>query len=193
MAPQLDEPGVLKEFGQVDFLVSCGDLPPEYLSRLSHRFNAPLYYVKGNHDIRYAQSPPTGCVNAHARLIKHKNLSILGLEGSHWYNGGPNQYTEQQMRSIVRRLRLRLFFNQGVDIILTHSPPRHIHDKEDQCHMGFEIFRTIMDRYSPRFFLHGHVHVIFKDDAERISLHGETKVINCYNHYLLEFDEQQTA
>ena len=37
----------------IDLIVSCGDLPPEYLSRLVHFCKTPLYYVKGNHDIRF--------------------------------------------------------------------------------------------------------------------------------------------
>ena len=47
-------------FADVDLIISCGDLPTEYLARLTHSFNAPLYYVRGNHDIRYDEKPPAG-------------------------------------------------------------------------------------------------------------------------------------
>jgi len=57
-------------FANVDLIISCGDLPTEYLSRLTHSFNAPLYYVRGNHDIRYDEKPPAGCRDLHGRLIK---------------------------------------------------------------------------------------------------------------------------
>ena len=33
-----------------------------------------------------------------------------------------------------------------MDIIITHAPPRHIHDAEDQCHRGFESFQHLIDR-----------------------------------------------
>jgi Icc-related predicted phosphoesterase len=189
VAEELDQPGVAKEVGPVDLLFSCGDLPPEYLSRLSDRFNAPLYYVRGNHDIRYAQSPPMGCINAHGRLIKHGKLKILGLEGSHWYNGGPCQYTEAQMRSQIRRLRPSLWWQRGVDIVLTHAPPRHVHDKEDQCHRGFESYVRLIERYHPRYFLHGHIHQSFNGDQERITDLGGTRVINCFKRFMLEINE----
>ena len=39
-------------FTGVELILSCGDLPPEYLSFLTKTLNAPLYYVRGNHDIR---------------------------------------------------------------------------------------------------------------------------------------------
>ena len=56
-------------FADVDLILSCGDLPPEYLSRLVNAFKAPLYYVHGNHDIRYDRKPPAGCRDLHLSLI----------------------------------------------------------------------------------------------------------------------------
>ena len=47
--PRLDK----DQFGRINLIIGCGDLPPEYLSYLAHAFDVPLFYVKGNHDIRY--------------------------------------------------------------------------------------------------------------------------------------------
>ncbi len=47
-------------FPAVDLVLSCGDLPPEYLTFLASTFKVPLFYVRGNHDIRYDTSPPPG-------------------------------------------------------------------------------------------------------------------------------------
>jgi predicted phosphodiesterase len=52
-----------ERFPKVDLILSCGDLPPEYLSYLVSSFNAPLYYVRRNHDIRHDSKPPTGVSN----------------------------------------------------------------------------------------------------------------------------------
>ena len=98
--PDLDE----RRFHGISLILACGDLPPEYLSFLVNALQAPLYYVLGNHDIRYATKQPQGCLNLHRRLVTFKRLNILGLEGSMWYNGGPYQYTENEMRRLVRRL-----------------------------------------------------------------------------------------
>ncbi|HBN95584.1 MAG TPA: hypothetical protein DDZ66_04730, partial [Firmicutes bacterium] len=34
----------------IDAILSAGDLPTWYLTYLTSVFNAPLYYVRGNHD-----------------------------------------------------------------------------------------------------------------------------------------------
>ena len=52
----------------VDLILSCGDLPPQYLSRLVNFYKAPLYYVRGNHDIRYDLKAPEGCRDLHGKL-----------------------------------------------------------------------------------------------------------------------------
>ena len=173
-------------FPGVDLILSCGDLPPEYLSYLVTAFNLPLYYVRGNHDIRYDAKPPHGCTDLHAKLIKFRKIKILGLEGSRWYNGGPQQYTEGQMRQTILGLRPKIWWKRGVDIVLTHAPPRHIHDAEDPCHKGFRSFRRLIDRYAPRYFIHGHIHADFSDPSERITVVNETKVINSYGYYFFE-------
>ena len=171
---------------KVDLIVSCGDLPPEYLTRLVHRFNVPLYYVNGNHDIRYKETRPEGGFNLHGRLVDKGGINILGLEGSHWYNGGPFQYTEGQMRSIIRRLRPVLWWRGGVDVVIAHAPPRHIHDAEDPCHKGFECFRWLIEKYQPTYFIHGHIHQNFADPSERMTLYKSTKVVNAYGYCILE-------
>ena len=180
-------------FADVDLILSCGDLPPEYLSRLVHSFNAPLYYIRGNHDIRYDEKPPEGCRDLHGMLVKNRGLNFLGLEGSHWYNGGPYQYEERQMRSIIRRIRPTLWWRRGVDVVFTHAPPRYINDADDPCHKGFECFRRLIDKYQPSYFIHGHIHREFSDPSERITVVDTTQVVNTYGYYLLEIESRPVA
>ena len=180
-------------FPGVDLILSCGDLPPEYLSYLVSAFNVPLYYVRGNHDIRYDAKPPRGCTDLHAKLIRFRGINILGLEGSRWYNGGPQQYTEGQMRQTILGLRPKIWWKRGVDIVITHAPPRHIHDAEDPCHKGFVSFRLLIDRYAPLYFVHGHIHADFSDPSQRITVVNETKVVNSYGYFLFEISSDETA
>lgn len=173
-------------YGAVDLVVACGDLPPEYLGYLAHAFNVPLFFVKGNHDIRFEKQPPGGCVDLNGRLVAFNGLRFMGLEGSMWYNGGPLQYTDKQMKAHVRRLRPVLWWHKGVDVVVTHAPPQGIHDGQDLCHQGFACFLWLIRKYRPRFFLHGHMHMQFRDDAERTTLFGSSRVINTYGHYILD-------
>jgi uncharacterized protein len=193
VAPELNDLFGAEAFGQVDLVISCGDLPPEYLELLRNTFNVPLYYVRGNHDIRYAGKPPEGCADIHGRIVRHAGLRILGLEGSRWYNGGPVQYTEEQMRIMAWRLRPLIWLRGGLDLIVTHAPPRFIHDAEDRCHRGFKVFNKLIQWYAPRYFLHGHIHTLFGQDSERITWVGRTQVVNCYGFCPLEIDEKHLA
>jgi Icc-related predicted phosphoesterase len=175
----------IPEIKGVELIISCGDLPPEYLTLLSKRTGVPVYYVMGNHDIRYEASPPEGCLDIHRRVVFYHGFRILGLAGSRWYNGGVNQYTEGQMRNFIFRLWFGLWRTKGVDIVVTHAPPRKIGDAEDPCHRGFRCFCRLVERYQPAYFLHGHIHKLFNNDSERIYQLGETRIINCYGFYIL--------
>jgi Icc-related predicted phosphoesterase len=175
-------------FTAIDVIISCGDLPPEYLSRLAHVYNAPLYFVGGNHDIRYKDKLPQGGFDLHGRLERIKGLNFLGLEGSRWYNGGPYQYTDSQMRATIRRLRPALWWQGGLDVVVTHAPPRHIHDAEDLCHRGFRSFGWLIDKYQPDYFIHGHIHRHFSDPSERVTVVDATKVVNTYGYNILEIE-----
>lgn len=178
-----------KRFDDISLILSCGDLPPEYLASLVDTLKAPLFYVLGNHDIRYAARQPHGCLNLHRRLVTFGRLNFLGLEGSMWYNGGPYQYTENEMRRLIRRLRTTIWWRGGVDVMITHAPPRGIHDEEDLCHQGFESFRWLINKYKPQYFIHGHIHKNFAAAAERISQVDATTVINTYGHHIFAIDD----
>jgi len=128
-------------------------------------------------------------MNLHGRIVRIGGLKILGLEGSIWYNGGPFQYTEGQMSSVIRRLRLTLWWERGIDMVVTHAPPRHIQDGDDLCHRGFQCFRRLIDKYEPRYFIHGHIHRQFSDPSERVTAEKKTRVINTYGYHLLEVDD----
>ena len=194
VVPALFDNFEVGQFPKIDLILSCGDLPPEYLSKLNNLFNAPLYYVRGNHDIRYDSKPLDGCIDLNARIVQYQGIKLLGLEGSRWYNGGPHQYTEKEMWKTIRRLRPRFWWqNKGLEIIITHAPPRYIHDAEDLCHRGFKSFRWLIDRYSPNYFIHGHIHAEFNDPAERITVINKTKVVNTYGYYLFEVNTAQIS
>ncbi len=187
--PSLYEQFQSGRFPGINLILACGDLPPEYLTFLVTSFNVPLFYVRGNHDIRPDGYRPEGCIDLDGRLVQYGGLNIMGLEGSHWYHGNPHQYTERQMQHKIDRMSLKIWRQKGVDIIITHAPPRHIHDGEDQCHRGFECFRQLIDRYTPQYFIHGHMHFNYTTPAQRITVVKKTKVVNSYGYYIFKIDD----
>jgi uncharacterized protein len=188
ITPQLlDRHNLPPEVAGIELIIGCGDLPPEYLALLRAIHNVPLYYVLGNHDLRFDTAPPKGCRCIHRQLVIHRQLRLAGFSGSRWYNGNINQYTEQQMARFIRRMWFP-FWRKGVDLVVTHAPPRFLGDAEDPCHRGFRAFHRLLEKYRPRYLVHGHIHRDFNNDAERLTMFGPTRVINSYGYHTFEIE-----
>lgn len=172
----------------VDLIISCGDLKPQYLSFLATFSKVPILYVHGNHDAIYDTTPPDGCICIDDNLYVYNGIRILGLGGSQCYNFGAYQYSEREMRSRIFKLRRKLRKYGGFDILVTHAPALELNDGEDLPHKGFQAFRDLLDKYKPKYFLHGHVHLTYNWQQQRICTYNDTTtVINAYERYLFEY------
>ncbi|MBN1811353.1 MAG: metallophosphoesterase [Anaerolineae bacterium] len=189
---------IRERFADVDMVLSCGDLPYSYLEFIVSMLNVPCFFVHGNHDQPEYQSDgcvltaPGGWVDLDGRTVRSKGITLAGLEGSIRYKPeGEYQYTEAQMAFKVRRmipalLLNRLRYGRYLDVLITHSPPFHIHDGEDYCHRGFKALLWFMDRFRPRYLLHGHKHVYKPETCQ--TLYRDTQVINVYPFRTLDLD-----
>ncbi len=149
----------------------------------------PLMYVHGNHDKGYVSFPPGGCDCLEDDLIVFRGLRIAGLGGCARYNPGPFQYTEQEMTARTRKLEKKIKKAGGLDILITHAPPRGVGDAPDNAHRGFEAFLPLMDKYHPRYLIHGHVHQSYGHQLPRQQRYGETTVLNAVGWQILEVDD----
>lgn len=179
-------PGRLKDY---DLILSSGDLHAAYLSFLVTMGRAPVMYVHGNHDIGYSVHPPEGCDDIDGKIVVYRGLRILGLGGCLWYRPGDHQYTDQQMRRRIRKLRREIQRLGGVDLVVTHAPPKGVGDGEDRAHQGFESLLELIDRYHPMYLLHGHVHLRYGMGLTREREYAGTKVINVCQSYVLEIPD----
>lgn len=175
-----------ERFKDIDLTLSCGDLKNEYLSFLVTMINAPLFYVPGNHNAAYLKNPPEGCISSDDTVLTYKGLRIAGLGGSFFYGGIPFQYTEEQMSKRIKKLIPKINRLNGVDIIMTHAPAFGLGDGSDICHRGFQSFVELMDRFSPKYLIHGHQHLNY-GIAPRIIKYGETTIINAFGYHILEY------
>ncbi|MDC7226708.1 MAG: metallophosphoesterase [Spirochaetales bacterium] len=202
-------PALKDRFGDVDAVISCGDLKQNYYEFIVSTLNIPLLYVLGNHSefslkkniIDYSgpygeqQGKPklfNGGILADGRCIYLKELNLItaGFGGSAKYNNGDNQYTEFEMFIRILKIIPKLLFNKlfrgrYIDILITHAPPRHINDLDDRCHRGFRVFRWFIRRFKPAYMLHGHIH-LYKNTTERFAEYKGVPVINTYKHHILE-------
>ena len=204
----LSTPGGLRAVAPVDVVISCGDLPYDYLEYLVTLLDAPLGYVHGNHDAPLLTESgkmltiPRGCIDLNERVVPLCGLAgetvvVAGLEGSMFYGGGRYQVTEREMARRARRLIRRSVFQRSVhgrdlEMLVTHSPPRGIHDGDDRAHTGFEAFIRVIDRLRPKLHLHGHTHAGAGYDS-RPAVRGSTAILSVYGYKILERTAKEGA
>jgi len=206
--PQVYSPGIRERFADVDLILSAGDLPLDYLDFIISSLNKPLFFVFGNHHIEelkhykkhwdvpliHEEKEYLGCGAVHlgTKVMIEGNLIVAGLGGSMRYNNGSNQFTDFEMFFEIAKIIPRLLWNRLVhgrflDILLTHAPPRGIHDKNDKCHWGFKIYLWFMKVFKPRYLVHGHIHLYDLCDV-RCTKWESTTVINAYSHYVINLE-----
>ena len=145
-----------------------------------------------------------GAVYAGFKVLKDKHLPvtgkngrkrpllIAGASGSIRYNNGLCQYTDRQMffhllKMTPKLILNKLLYGKAVDIFLTHASPRHIHDKEDPCHIGFECFNWFIKKFQPTYLVHGHIH-LYDINEERVTKVLSTSVVNAYSYHIIELN-----
>jgi uncharacterized protein len=188
----LESPAIVEQTRGVDLVLSCGDLPADYLEYIVTNLNVPLYYVMGNHGGAGGDREfPEGCDNIDQRIVEYKGLLIAGLEGVPRYNNKPQyQYSETEMSARIAALSPALLVNRArhgrfLDILITHAPPLHVHDGQDYAHRGFQSFVWFMEHYKPTYLIHGHKHV-YDNREQVVTVYGATTVINTYKYKILE-------
>jgi Metallophosphoesterase, calcineurin superfamily len=184
-------------------VLSCGDLPFDYLEYLVSRLNVPVMYVPGNHDAAVSgpdmtwmplrtELPipgPQGCDNIDGRLVEWRGLRVAGLGGSLRYKEGPNQYTQAQMgwRALKLEFRIRLKrvrAGRKLDILVTHAPPFGLAEATDAAHVGFVSVLRLVQKFQPRLLVHGHVHPYGRTLPERRV--RATRVVNAIPYRVIE-------
>jgi uncharacterized protein len=214
--PLVYSAGIKNRFADVDLVLSAGDLPMEYLGFISASLNKPIFFVFGNHHLkhlsRFRQWGVQGDLHRYrisdtgigdnyfgstyvgARVVRHENLIIAGIGGCKRYNRGENQFTEFQMLRLMLKMAPRLLFNavfhgRALDILLTHAAPYRVNDRPDPTHEGFKVLRWFLRTFKPQYMLHGHIH-LYDLNTEREVMYEKTRVINVYDHFVLDFDAE---
>ena len=174
------------EPGRYDLVISCGDLNASYLDCVATLANAPLAYVRGNHDAGYEGDPRLGGTDLDGRIEEFGGLRVAGLEGSLDYREGIVGYSQGEMLRRVVALGLRAALTGGIDVLVTHTPPRGHGDLPDGPHQGFDAFNGLLDWVHPKLMLHGHVHLNYgRIERERTHPSG-TRLVNAYRWHEVE-------
>jgi Icc-related predicted phosphoesterase len=195
---RLESPRAKQHFGAFDLILGVGDLPYHYLSFIADIFGTTCLFVAGNHDDElvydahgYPTKGPVGWTYAHERAVDVDGFLVVGFSGSIAYNPGkPHQYSQTDMWLSVLHLAPRLWLTERrrgrpLDCLLTHSPSAGIGDGPDYAHQGFQAFRWLVDRFRPRYHVHGHVHLYGNADTAW-QTYASTQVVNAYGYQIFD-------
>ncbi len=186
--------------GDVDLVIGCGDLPASYLEFLSDALMRPVYYVLGNHAEELTRAGergtprhPEGCIDLGGKVVTDSTngLIMAGLPGSVRYtDNDPVQYTEWQMQWMILKMAPKLLWNRyrhgrALDILVSHSPPRHVGDRDDFAHQGFVSMRRFLRWFRPKYQMHGHIHLYDRSKPNTVRF-MDTDVINVFPYQRLE-------
>jgi Icc-related predicted phosphoesterase len=158
---------------RADVLISCGDLADQVILQTAKSVQCSrIFAVKGNHD---GTAPfPAPILDLHLRTESLGGLTFGGFQGSWKYKPrGHFLYDQDEVESLIAAF-------PAVDIFVAHNSPRHVHDRDDEVHLGFEAFAGYIRRSQPRFFFHGHQHICQE------TLIGQTRVIGVFGKQKFE-------
>ena len=161
--PALEHAVNRDSLGSLDGIIGCGDLDPDWLTFLADAFNAPLVYVRGNHDrggeweerpLRVPAWLEAGSVD---RLA---GIAVVGLGWPGMREPGNQRrpwLAWRQAAAIARRAqRDRLIRRPEPFVVISHVPPEGIGDAPDIYHRGFGAYRWLLGLLRPPVWIHGH-------------------------------------
>lgn len=173
--------------GSMDLILGAGDLDCDDLAFVADGIDAPLVYVRGNHDSdeRWQQCRDHCPDPIHSTAVLHRaGLAIVGLT---WpgRRGRAAQRNERIAWSQALQVAARRVANHDPIIVVSHAPPLAAGDvATDAYHRGFKGYRWLLERLEPTLWLHGHTPLAAARDWQ-VQV-GRTKVINVTGAVLID-------
>ena len=203
--PRIHSSTLRERMPDVELVFGCGDIPARYLEFLADALDRPVYFVLGNHLEELTRDgcktvQPMGCVNLGGKVIRDDwtGMILAGLPGSPRYcDNEPLQLSEWQLTRMILKMTPRLLWNRlrygrALDVLVTHSPPRDINDREDPPHRGFRGIRRFLTWFNPKYHLHGHVHLYDRSQPFQATF-GDTSVINVYPFRVIDLELEHSS
>lgn len=201
--PVIYDKNIKTLYNDVDFILSAGDLPKEYLDFIQTSLEKPLFFVLGGH---YLEKPATQSsgkkleIDLGFKTDKIDNILIAGISGTKKQTNGKNQFTEKRMKKKLMAMIPKLILNKikygrYIDILLTHTPP-YKQDTSDKIYSknetatGFQCISKFIKKFKPKYVVHGNIH-IYDNEKNRISYEDGYQLINAYSRYVLEFNNEE--
>lgn len=162
---------------QIDAIITLGDLALQDIRDLETVTTVPKFGVYGNHDSG-SYMPELGITNLHLQTVELGGITLGGFEGSVRYKNDPYapMYTQEEANELIKQL-------PAVDLLISHAPPRGIHDEPEPAHQGYDALRWYIQQYHPAFCLHGHTY-----PSSTVETLAETQIVYIYEDQIVELD-----
>jgi Icc-related predicted phosphoesterase len=175
----------------VDAVIGCGDLDPHWLAFLADAFEAPLVYVRGNHDHGGDWDEHDSVVPEPLGSGAVTRLAGIVIGGLEWPAGDrgnrrrPDLAWWQALRLALRRARSGVGRWSEPMVVISHAAPEGAGDVPSELyHRGFGAYRWLLDRFRPPLWLHGHTTTASVTELQVAA--GSTTVINVTGAVLIE-------
>jgi Icc-related predicted phosphoesterase len=182
-----------QSLGEVEMVIGAGDLDPAYLGYLADAFNAPLLYVRGNHDVGEAWEKEQEHLPepmADGQLHDEAGLTLVGFSGSPRYAPHGRSHVDQQVSELAMWRRVLGAWPAAARrrplLVVSHAAPRGLNDATDPAHRGFPAFRWLLDRLAPPLWIHGHTALVRRGMDARMLRAGGTLLVNVTGATLIE-------
>jgi hypothetical protein len=185
--PTLADKRSREALGVIDLILGAGDLDCDDLAFVADGFDAPLIYVRGNHDSdeRWKQCSDTCPDPIHSTAVLHR--AGLAIAGMTWpgRRGRRADRNERTAWSQSLRIATRHVGNSDPMIVISHAPPFAAGDiPSGNYHRGFKGYRWLLDRLEPRLWIHGHTPLAAATDWQ-VQV-GHTTVVNATGAVIIE-------
>lgn len=142
-----------------DAVIVCGDMTTygsvDYITRFLDTFESDLFAVPGNCDTdEMLKMLEDAGASVHGKRVQAAGLEIFGFGGG--LPSSSNMPFEIEEREMVEGLR-SVAVRGGV--MVSHTPPMGMNDSDRSGkHLGSEGILRVVEDFSPRLVLSGHVH-----------------------------------
>jgi uncharacterized protein len=193
--PSMEVEANRQAIAPLDGVIGCGDLDPGWLAFLADSFQAPLVYVRGNHDHGGdwdEAHPVVPRPQASGSTSRVAGLTVAALEwpgaGSVHNSRRPDLAWRDALGLFRRRLgawvRSRASGRGEPILVISHAAPEGAGDAPDLYHRGFPAYRVLLERLRPPVWLHGHTTTASVDSL--VVRSGPTTLVNVTGAVLVE-------